>query len=100
MVARPGPTASSTSHPEIEHQMQDNSINNEEVLRRADVEDIVLKLVRSRLRCLGHVCQMEDCRPAKRTVFNELAHGSCPVGHTQAPLQRHLQKHFEVWRCP
>ena len=35
-------------------------VSNEEVLKRTDVEDIELKLVGNRLRCLGHICRMDD----------------------------------------
>ena len=39
-------------------------ISNEEDLARASVEDIELKLFRSRLRWLGHASRTEDKRPA------------------------------------
>ena len=46
----------------------DHFVSNEEVLRRAGVEDIELKLVGNRLRLIGHICH------------SELFHGSRPVG--------------------
>ena len=58
----------------------DDYISNEEVLRRADVEDMEVKLVRTRLRWLGHVCRMEEDRPVKELLYCELTHGSRPVG--------------------
>ena len=58
----------------------DDFISNEEVLRRAHVEDIEIKLVRSRLRWLGHVCRMNVDRPVKELLYCELAHGSRKVG--------------------
>ena len=58
----------------------DDYISNEEALRRADVEDMEVKLVRTRLRWLGHVCRMEEDRPVKELLYCELAHGSRPVG--------------------
>ena len=61
----------------------DNFVINEEVLRRTNVEDIEIKLVRSRLRWLGHLCRMGDDRRAKQLLYSELVNGSQthPVGH-------------------
>lgn len=53
---------------------------NEEVIRRANLEDIEIKLVRSRLRWLGHHCHIGDDRPAKRLLYSEPVNGSRPVG--------------------
>ena len=58
----------------------DDFVSNEEVLKRAGVEDIELKLVGNRLRWLGHICRMEDNRPVKALLHSELFHGSRPVG--------------------
>ena len=61
----------------------DDFVRNEEVLRRANVEDIEIRLVRSRLRWLGHLCRMGDDRPAKQLPYSELVNGSHPVGRPQ-----------------
>ena len=58
----------------------DDYISNEEVLRRADVEDIGVSLVRTHLCWLGHVCRMNNDRPVKQLLYCELAHGSRPIG--------------------
>ena len=58
----------------------DDYISYEEVLRRVDIEDMEVKLVRTHLRWLGHVCRMEEDRPVKELLYCELAHGSRPVG--------------------
>ena len=43
----------------------DYFVSNEEVLKRAGIEDIELKLVGNRLRWLGHIRRMDDNRPVK-----------------------------------
>ncbi|PFX20644.1 hypothetical protein AWC38_SpisGene14894 [Stylophora pistillata] len=58
----------------------DDYISSEEVLRRADVEDMEVMLVRTRLRWLGHVSRMDNDRLVKQFLYFELAHGSRPVG--------------------
>ena len=58
----------------------DDYISNEEVLRRADVEDMGVSLVRTHLCWLGHVCRMNNDRPVKQLLYCELAHGSRPIG--------------------
>ncbi len=58
----------------------DHFVSNEEVLKRAGVEDIELKLVGNHLRWLGHICRMDDNRPVKALLHSELFHGSRPVG--------------------
>lgn len=58
----------------------DDYISNEEVLRRADVEDIEVMLVKTRRRWLGHVSRMDNERPVKQLLYCELAHDSRPVG--------------------
>ena len=58
----------------------DDYISNEEVLRRDDVEDMEVILVRTHLRWLGHVCRMDNDRPVKQLLYCELAYGSCPIG--------------------
>ena len=75
------------------------NISNEEVLRRADVEDMEVMLVRTRLRWLGYVCRMNNDKPVKQLLYCELAHGSRPIGRTHASVQGHLQKSFEVRSC-
>ena len=49
-------------------------------MRRADVEDMEVMLVRTRLRWLGYVCRMNNDRPVKQLLYCELAHGSRPIG--------------------
>ena len=55
-------------------------MSNEEVLQRADAEDIEITLIKSRLRWLGHVSKMDDNRPVKALMYGELDKGSRPVG--------------------
>ena len=55
-------------------------VSNEEVLRRANVEDIEIILTRSRLRWLGHASRMENGRPVKALLYGELDKGIRPVG--------------------
>lgn len=55
-------------------------VSNEEVLRRADAEDIEIMLIKSRLRWLGHVSRMDDDRPVKALTYGELDKGTRPVG--------------------
>ena len=55
-------------------------VSNEEVLRRADAEDIEIMLIKSRLRWLGHVSRMDDDRPVKTLMYGELDKGTRPVG--------------------
>ena len=71
----------------------DDLISNEEVLRRAHVEDIEIKLVRSRLRWLGHVCRMNVDRPVKELLYCELAHGSRKVGRPKFVSRKHAKMH-------
>ena len=52
------PTASSQKH--FEDQMGSIYQYNEEVLTRAGLEDMEIKLVRNHLRWLGHVSRVED----------------------------------------
>ena len=47
-------------------------MSNEEVLRRADAEDIEITLIKSRLRWLGHVSRMDDDRPEKALMYRPL----------------------------
>ena len=49
-------------------------------MKRAGTEDIIVMLVRSRLRWLGHVCRMDDNRPQKQLLYGNLVSGSRPVG--------------------
>ena len=55
-------------------------ISNEEVLKRANTEDIEIVLVKNRLRWLGHVSRMDDDRPVKSLLYGELFNGTRPVG--------------------
>ena len=47
----------------------DHFVSNEEVLRRAGVDDIKSMLIRSRLRWLGHICRMDDTRAPKQLMY-------------------------------
>ena len=59
----------------------DQYISNEEVLTRAGLEDIEIKLVRNRLRWLGHLSWKEDeSHAVKALLFGELNDGKCPIG--------------------
>jgi len=58
---------------------------NEEVLERANVLDIEIKLLKKRLRWMGHICRINDTRPVKALLFGELE-GSRKVGR---PLLRY-----------
>ena len=49
----------------------DHFVSNEEVLKRAGVEDIELKLVGNRLRWLCHTCRMDDNRSVKVLLHSE-----------------------------
>ena len=55
-------------------------ISNEEVLARANVEDIEIILIRSWLRWLGHVSRMDNERPVKAWLYGELVESTRPVG--------------------
>ena len=57
-----------------------NHVSNEEVLNRANVEDIEIILTRNRFRWLGHVSRMENDRPVKELLFGELLNGTRYVG--------------------
>ena len=48
-------------------------ISNEDVLARANVEDIEVKLTHIRLRWLGHTSRMNENMPAKALLYGELA---------------------------
>ena len=61
----------------------DDYISNEELLRHADVEDMDVMLVRTRLRWLGHVCRINNDRPGKQLLYCELARGSRPIGRSK-----------------
>ena len=81
----------------------DDYISNEDVLRRANVDDIETKLVRSRLRWLGHLCRMDDDRVPKQLLFSELEHGSRLFGRPKLRFKDILKKDlkigsvFEAW---
>jgi len=55
-------------------------VSNEEVLRRADADDIEVTLIKSRLRWLGHVSRMNNDRPVKSFLYGELENGTRSVG--------------------
>ena len=76
----------------------DDYISNEDVLRRANVDDIETKLVRSRLRWLGHLCRMDDDRVPKQLLFSELEHGSRPFGRPKLRFKDILKKRPQNWK--
>ena len=55
-------------------------MSNEEVLQRANTENIEIILVKSRLLWLGHVSRMDNNRPVKSLLYGELDIGKRPVG--------------------
>ena len=55
------------------------------MLERANVLDMEIKLLKNRLRWMGHICRMNDTRPVKALLFGELE-GFRKVGR---PLLRH-----------
>ena len=57
----------------------DHFVSNEEVLERANVLDIEIKLLKNRLRWMGHICRMNDTRPVKALLVGKLE-GSRKVG--------------------
>ena len=63
----------------------DHFVSNEEVLERANVLDMEIKLLKNRLRWMGHICRMNDTRQVKALLFGELE-GSRKVGR---PLLRY-----------
>ena len=74
----------------------DDYISNEDVLRRANVDDIETKLVRSRLRWLGNLCRMDDDRVPKQLLFSELEHGSRPFGRPKLRFKDILKKDLKI----
>lgn len=55
-------------------------VTNDEVLERAGVEDIAIKLIRTHLCWMGHVARMNDERPVKALLYGGLAEGSRKIG--------------------
>ena len=71
----------------------DQYISNEEVLNRAGLEDIEIKLVRNRLRWLGHLFWKEDeSHAVKALLFGELSDGKYPIGRPKIPYK-------DTYRC-
>mgnify|MGYP001792626219 CR=1 FL=1 len=72
----------------------------EEVLRHVDVENVALiDINENRLCWLGHVCWMEDDRPAIELLYYTLlAHGSC--ARRPKLRLRTFAKCLEVWLFP
>lgn len=58
----------------------DDYVSNEDVLLRADVEDIELTLSRNRLRWLGHVSRMRSESPVKELLYGEFVEGTHAIG--------------------
>ena len=76
----------STASPQVNTSIKwDHFVSNEEVLERANVLDMEIKLIKNRLRWMGHICRMNDTRPVKALLFGELE-GSRKVGR---PLLRY-----------
>ena len=57
---------------------------NEEVLVRANILDIEIKPLKTRLCWVGHICCMNDTRPVKALLFGELQ-SSRKVGRPLIP---------------
>ena len=71
----------------------DQYISNEKVLTRAGLEDIEIKLVRNRLRWLGHLSWKEDeSHAVKALLFGELNDGKCPIGRPKI-------RYKDTYRC-
>ena len=64
----------------------DHFITNDEVLQRADVDDMEVTLTRDRLRWIGHIARMDNARPVKALLYGELETGSRKIGR---PLLRY-----------
>jgi hypothetical protein len=63
------------------HQVERLYVSNEDVLRRADAEDIEITLIKSRLRWFGHVSvKNRNNRPVKAIMYGELDKGTRPIG--------------------
>ena len=63
----------STTSPQVKLSIKwDHFASNEEVLERANVLDVEIKLLKNRLRWMGHICGMNDTRPVKALLFGEL----------------------------
>ena len=55
------------------------------------LEDIEIKLVRGRLRWLGHLCRMGDDRPAKQLLYHELV-----MDHAQSAVLN-FENNSKMW---
>ena len=75
----------STASPQVNTIKWDHFVAKEEVLEGANVLDMEIKLLKNRLRWMGHICRMNDTRPVKALLFGELE-GSRKVGR---PLLRY-----------
>ena len=58
----------------------DHFFSNEEVPRREGVQDIELRLVGNRLRCLGRINRMHEKRLVKKPLYCQLLHRFESVG--------------------
>ena len=70
-------------------------MSNEEMLQRADAEDIEITLIKSRLRWLGHVSRMDNNRPVKALMYGELDKGTRPIDRhcvTKTPVKVFLSR--------
>ena len=55
----------STASPQVNTIKWDHFVAKEEVLEGANVLDMEIKLLKNRLRWMGHICRMNDTRPVK-----------------------------------
>ena len=68
-------------------------INNEDVLARAKVEDIEVKLTCFRLIWLGHTSRINENMPDKALLCGERASGSCNVGFHFSDIKTLVRVH-------
>ena len=71
----------------------DHFVSNEVVLERANSWMWEIKLLKNRLRWMGHICRMNDTRPVKALLFGELE-GSRKVGRS-----RYVTRTRAKWLC-
>ena len=91
------PTASSQKH--FEDQMGSIYQYNEEALTRAGLEDMEIKLVRNRLRWLGHVSWKEVERPVEALLFGELNDGKRSIGRPKIRYKDTCKCALSRWWC-
>ena len=72
---------------------------NEEALTRAGLEDMEIKLVRNRLRWLGHVSWKEVERPVEALLFGELNDGKRSIGRPKIRYKDTCKCALSRWWC-